>query len=295
MKQAIVLSPTIIETLLSFSPEDFLTKVLKRFPDYVYIFDKNRVLLDELNDAMKNRNSKHIHPQTLDWMKVIISVISVECHCSPIEHLKKRSSDKWRFLETERVILKDQLWKIILADHVPSAIREETHNEGIEISSVANFLLPVSESMIRTPETVSKKRGEKFDIVSWVMKYVKDANKIQIEDPFVGAGNSITNLENILQQIAPDSFIILRGRASHLNTIERFAEISPMDALKEVARQLRSKRITVHIDGVEDDALSDRSIMTDDFDINLGHALGNVDPHTHNVKKQFKVTVIKRS
>lgn len=293
MKQAIVISPTIIETLLSYSPEDFRNKVLQRFPDYIYIFDKNRVLLSELAEAIKSRKSKHIHPQTLEWMQIIYRLISDESRCSSIEHCTKRSSEKWRFLETERDILEDQLWKIILADNVPNAIKEETQCMGVEISTLANFLSPISESMIRTPVTISKKRGEIFDIVSWVIKYIKDANKIQIEDPFLGARNSIDNLECILHQIAPGSFIILRGRASHLHTTERFTGISPMDTLKEAAFQLRSKQITMHIDAVDDDALCDRSITTDDFDINLGHALGNVESQTHRVKKQFKVTVVK--
>jgi hypothetical protein len=46
---------------------------------------------------------------------------------------------------------------------------------------------------------------------------------------------------------------------------------------------------------VSKDVLRDRTLLTDKFEINLGHALGTIDPKDNIVRKQFRMDVRRRS
>ncbi len=168
------------------------------------------------------------------------------------------------------------------------------------------YLNPNEESqLINASSIISKKKGDKFNLVSWLKKYLMSTTKIELKDGYLQSPRALKNLGKILGEIGsidsklPVEIVTMTDKARNIKyDRKKKMHVIVDDGIvikNEITSLVKTKKnenlFITFID--EKININDRNLQTDNFFISLGHSLDAVTEN-NDVVKQFDIVVTKK-
>lgn len=262
------------------------TELLNNLYTETILCDKEKNLLQEYIELFDIQDSL---PQ---YKQVFINKLTISGRIKFCDNVvKKRKPSEFVRYETEKVLALNDEWKIILTYKIEDAMKMKFKLErNIEIVGARDYLEPVHDSKIKAPGVIKMKEGDDFDIRQWLLKYIKKSKEILVRDGYVCVNDSsYEDLKWLIKNIDRASsikVITLSDKARKSDHSEK-DEIKVEDRLKELKSEFSGFTYEL-VDSKRE--LRDRAIETDNWYINLGHALGSTK--NKKVKAAFEITVL---
>jgi len=301
MFQTLAVSPLVF---IQLSSEDKRTQLdfFSALETETILYDKNNCILEEY-DCVKDKINNSILKQLLEEFIKGIPMGKGK----KIENVDviKRNEKKLSNLETEMILVKNNTdWNIILTD-LPTKLKFSITKPEIdyEFASPSNYLKPDDSSQILSDnDKIEKKKGTNYDLVSWLSKFIKSAKQIEIHDGYLQSERALRNLEKIITEISntnkkmPVEITTMSDVARnthHIKSTNAFVNLDDNKNIDEEIKKLGNKYelVNLFINFKKDKRdISDRKIITDKFQVVLGHSLDAVDNDNY-VVKQFDIQV----
>ena len=292
MYQTLAVSPLVFEQLNSEVTQTILGCFTSLDSEIIlcdkdkYIFDEYENIIDaKANPLLKELIKDFINKScTMGKIKVVNEVIA------PIRVNKQLIN-----LKTELALIKtNENWRIILTDST-TKLKFCFAKDGndFELASPKDYLSPDEGSqIISRSEAITKKRGDSFDLIKWLEKYLTCAASIELYDGYLQSKRALVNIDRIFASIKtinrdiPIKIISMSDKARNkYNAKDDRIEIrTELENLKQ-KHNLVNLLIILYEDKTD---IKDRKLVTDKFIITLGHSLDAVNTNNY-VAKQFDI------
>lgn len=292
MYQHIALSPLFFNGLKNLRDLHYLELLGNLLTERI-LCDKEKLILQEYdNKLIELDESGQITPlkKAIIQTLTLNGIVKIKNNTS----ISKRKESQYKDYKSEKKLLRDDEWKIILSHNISNELNLKMKLEAdIEIAGVNEYLKPSIDSRIRAEETIEKEPGQKFNFRNWLLKYIKDSKEIIINDGYVCIGNALPDLNFILRHLnknIPITIVTLSDEARNPKYFKSDG-IEVVKRLEELRNKFPFKKFSFKtID--KKSSLRDRSIVTDLWNINHGHAFGSVKGEY--VEKHFIISVKKK-
>jgi hypothetical protein len=209
--------------------------------------------------------------------------------------INRRKEFQYKNYESEKKLLTDDIWRLILSHNISDELKLKMKLEAdIEIAGVKEYSKPLNDSRIRAEETIKKEQGQKFNFKNWILKYIKDAKELIIKDGYICTNSAIQDFRFILRNIDKRTPV----KIFTLSDVARLKSRDPKNPksdgieivkkLKELQSEFSFSNFSYNIIN-DKSSLTERSIDTDLWHINLGHSIGSVKGE--DVQRQFEMSV----
>ena len=209
--------------------------------------------------------------------------------------INRRKEFQYKNYESEKKLLIDDIWRLILSHNISDELKLKMKLEAdIEIVGVKEYSKPLNDSRIRAEETIKKEQGQKFNFKNWILKYIKDAKEIIIKDGYICTNSAIQDFRFILRNIdkrIPVKIFTLSDEARLKSRDPKNPKSDGIEVvikLKELQSEFSFSNFSYNIIN-DKSSLTERSIDTDLWHINLGHSIGSVKGE--DVQRQFEISV----
>lgn len=293
MYQNLALSPLIFEGLKNLNDRDY-SKLLCNLLTERILCDEEKLMLQEYDENLIELDK---FGQITPLKKTIIQTLALNgiIKFKKDTQIKKRKEFQYENYESEKKLLKDEKWRIILSHYVPEVLKVKFRIESnIEIAGVAEYTTPTDGSSIRAEEVIRKKPGQKFDFRNWILKYIRDAKEIIIKDGYICTNKAFSDCKFILRNTVREINVTIITLSDEARLKSRDPKNPKEDGvrvnekLNELKNVFSFTNFSTQI--INDKRLLDeRSIDTDLWHINLGHSIGSVERDV--VEREFEINV----
>jgi len=289
MYQTLAVSPLLFEQLNS---EDKKT-VLECFTSLdseIILCDKDKYIFDEYERIIDDKSNPLLKALIKDFINKSSTMGKIRSINEVIASV--RVNKKLINLETELALIKTNLnWHIILADSTTKLKFCFTKKgSDFELASPKDYISPNENSNILSrTENISKKRGDSFDLIKWLNKYLSCAEFIELHDGYISSKRALINIDKIFALIKtinhelPIKVIAMSDKARN-KYYAKDDGIKIRTRIIELLNQhgLVNSTIILHKDKSD---ISDRKLVSDKFVISLGHSLDAVREDNYVVKQ----------
>jgi hypothetical protein len=300
MYQNIVLSPTLLAALPKLPIPD-LYRLLSCFATEKILCDAKGHLLAEY---LKVEEDLRSNPKQLQLYKAFIELLPSNVRLMDVAFPGSRLREQWPNLENEFIIAQNDFWKIILAeDYDKKSVVGKGKSGDIEVAGSKEYLRPSISSRIKAESEYYKLiKGAEFDVKQLLRKYVKGSKTITIADGYIGQPYNYQYLQFLISVIDVESCIVIHALNDNARRNSRHDSKYPISSRTYQDDYLISEKIStlfkthpkkehqlvIHVKKSE---LRDRFIETEQYMINIGHALDAVDPITNKVIRHAVISV----
>ncbi|MGD8305842.1 MAG: hypothetical protein PVF17_04240 [Ignavibacteria bacterium] len=293
MYQNIALSPLFFDGLKDLTDSDY-SKLLINLLTEKILCDEEKIMLQEYDKKLIDLD---MAGQIGPLKKAIIQTLTFNgiVKFKSNKHLNKRKEFYYKDYESEKKLLTDDEWRVIVSHNISDELKLKLKLESdIEIAGVNEYSKPPNDSRIRAEETIKKEPGQRFNFRNWICKYIKDAQKIIVKDGYICTRSALPDFRFILSNISKNNPIKIFTLSDEARLKSRDPKNPKSDGIevKKILEELKKKFSFSNFTykTINDKKLlTERSIDTDLWHINLGHAIGSVKGET--VNRQFEISV----
>lgn len=293
MYQNLALSPLFFDSFKILSDKDY-SKILGNLLTERILCDEEKLMLEEYDKKLIELDA---NGQITPLKKAIIQTLTINgiVKFKKITQVGKRRELKYNEYDTEKKLLQDDKWRIILSHNISDELKLKLKAESdIEIAGFNEYSKPSYDSRIRAEEIIKREPGQKFNFRDWILKYIKDAKEITIKDGYIYVNKALSDCKFILRNLKngiPVNIFTLSDNA-RLKSINNQNPLSDCINVREILKDLKNKfyLLKFQLKIIDDKKLlTERTVDTDLWHINLGHSIGSVIGE--DVQRQFEISV----